>query len=185
MLSKSSFVPQKCPWCSHTGSCRTDVLARLPQYPNARIANGRNMQMLKAIVAMSAAGAAHTKYEVTMLDKHGILLSVTGCEHQARTGVRAGAKVGAFGGTFPQRNDMAAFIGRMLPQVHAQSQHAKVAHHVLSAYQRTFVRVMRAQLGPRATPGGLEVCPSTEVTSTEVTSMGLRRIIIRAGHDGN
>ena len=83
--------------------------------------------------------------------------------------------------TFPQHNDMAAFIGRMLPQVHAQSQHAKVAHHVLSAYQRTFVRVMRAQLGPRATPGGLEVCPSTEVTSTEVTSMGLRRIIIVQG----
>ena len=53
------------------------------------------MQMLKAIAVMSAAGAAHTKYEVTMLDKHGILLSVTACEHQARTGVRAGAKVGA------------------------------------------------------------------------------------------
>ena len=32
-----------------------------------------------------------------------------------------------------------------------------MSHHLLSAYQRTFVRVLRTQLGQRAAPGGFEV----------------------------
>jgi len=44
-----------------------------------------------------------------------------------------------------------------LPQIHALQRHISVSHHLLSAYQRTFVRVLRMQLGQRAAPGGFEV----------------------------
>ena len=38
-----------------------------------------------------------------------------------------------------------------------QRQAAAVSHHLLGAYQRSLVEVIRAQLGPKAAPGGLAV----------------------------
>ena len=70
----------------------------------------------------------------------------------------------------------------MMSQSHmwVQRRAAAVSHHLLAAYQKSLIEVIRAQLGQKAAPGGLSVrfCPILAATCASLLLLALKLAVL-------